>query len=247
MDEEWYNSVISACALGPDLEILAGGDMTQIGEKGVNLSGGQKARVTLARAVYARADIVLLDDPLSAVDAHVGRHLLRHVLGPKGLLANATRVLVTHQTQFLPHADEVFILDGGRVVARGSYEALKGQEKAIPTLQGLTSENADDADDDAQPDGAAALPAGETPISPETLRRSGAPQKGPPPPPPALEARRTVVQLGDLKKEQEALSKKIDPKVQSAADIQKTLKALQKELETQSSDLKKENAIIKRQ
>ena len=79
MDEPFYQRVLAACALLPDLQILPGGDMTQIGEKGINLSGGQKARVALARACYARAPTVLLDDPLSAVDAHVGKHIFREV------------------------------------------------------------------------------------------------------------------------------------------------------------------------
>ena len=83
LDAAWYNRVVHACALLPDLKILPGGDMTQIGEKGVNLSGGQKARISLARACYAQASVVLLDDPLSAVDAHVGKHLFRHVLGSR--------------------------------------------------------------------------------------------------------------------------------------------------------------------
>ena len=83
LDVAWYNRVMHACALLPDLKILPGGDMTQIGEKGVNLSGGQKARISLARACYAQASVVLLDDPLSAVDAHVGKHLFRHVLGSR--------------------------------------------------------------------------------------------------------------------------------------------------------------------
>merc|ERR1719258_973888 len=105
MNEPRYQRVLEACALLPDLAILPGGDMTQIGEKGINLSGGQKARVALARACYAQAPTLLLDDPLSAVDAHVGRHIFQHVLGPNGLLAGTTRILVTHQTQYLPHAD----------------------------------------------------------------------------------------------------------------------------------------------
>ena len=79
MDEALYQRTLIACALLPDLKILPGGDMTQIGEKGINLSGGQKARVSLARTVYAQADIVLLDDPLSAVDAHVRIHMRMHV------------------------------------------------------------------------------------------------------------------------------------------------------------------------
>ena len=105
-DDVKYQRTIDACALGPDLEILPGGDQTEIGEKvkrtlilrqryiftslspsqGINLSGGQKQRVSLARAVYQDSDIYLLDDPLSAVDSHVGKHIFDEVLGPQGLL-----------------------------------------------------------------------------------------------------------------------------------------------------------------
>ncbi|TNN39430.1 Multidrug resistance-associated protein 1 [Liparis tanakae] len=82
----WYRRVVEACALEPDLEILPAGDETEIGEKGVNLSGGQKQRVSLARAVYCDRAVYLLDDPLSAVDAHVGKHIFEQVIGPQGLL-----------------------------------------------------------------------------------------------------------------------------------------------------------------
>uniref|UniRef100_A0A8C6A8S4 Multidrug resistance-associated protein 1 n=1 Tax=Marmota marmota marmota TaxID=9994 RepID=A0A8C6A8S4_MARMA len=84
--ERYYNAVVEACALLPDLEILPSGDRTEIGEKGVNLSGGQKQRVSLARAVYGDSDVYLFDDPLSAVDAHVGKHIFDNVVGPKGML-----------------------------------------------------------------------------------------------------------------------------------------------------------------
>ena len=86
LDDSKYNKVLESCALGPDLEILPNGDMTEIGEKGINLSGGQKQRVSLARAVYNDGDIYLLDDPLSAVDAHVGKHIFDNVIGKNGLL-----------------------------------------------------------------------------------------------------------------------------------------------------------------
>jgi ABC-type transport system involved in cytochrome bd biosynthesis fused ATPase/permease subunit len=92
LDPERYESVLEACALLPDLAVLPAGDSTEIGEKGVNLSGGQRHRVALARACYASADVYLLDDPLSAVDAHVARHLFDKCL--LGLLKNKTRVLV---------------------------------------------------------------------------------------------------------------------------------------------------------
>ena len=81
-----YNQVVSACALEPDLQTLPKGDETEIGEKGINLSGGQKQRVSLARAAYLNADIYLLDDPLSAVDAHVGKHIFEHLISNTGIL-----------------------------------------------------------------------------------------------------------------------------------------------------------------
>lgn len=117
-----YEAVLAACALLPDLAILPAGDDTEIGEKGVNLSGGQRHRVALARACYADADVYLLDDPLSAVDAHVGRHLFNKCL--LGLLGSTTRVLVTHQLQYLPAADVILVIRDGRIVDRGSYEEL---------------------------------------------------------------------------------------------------------------------------
>jgi len=86
--EEKYQKIIKACALQADIDLLQMGDRTEIGEKGINLSGGQKQRVALARAVYNNADIYLMDDPLSAVDAHVGKHIFNEVIGPQGLLRN---------------------------------------------------------------------------------------------------------------------------------------------------------------
>jgi ATP-binding cassette, subfamily C (CFTR/MRP), member 1 len=124
-DADRYNAAIQAAALPPDLASLPAGDATEIGEKGVNLSGGQRHRVALARAAYAGADVVLLDDPLSAVDAHVGRHLFEKCI--KGVMAGSTRILVTHQLQYLPAADQVVILNEGRIVDRGSYSELVGR------------------------------------------------------------------------------------------------------------------------
>ena len=86
MEGDLYDQTIRACALEPDLDILPGGDMAEIGEKGINLSGGQKQRVSIARAVYQKADVYLLDDPLSAVDSHVGKHIFTEIIGPKGML-----------------------------------------------------------------------------------------------------------------------------------------------------------------
>ena len=123
-DEDWYNEVIAACALQADLDLLADGDQTEIGEKGINLSGGQKQRVSLARAVYSRAELYLLDDPLSAVDAHVGKHIFLNVLGNRGLLQGSTRLLVTNGVTFLPDMDNILVLDDGMIREQGSYETL---------------------------------------------------------------------------------------------------------------------------
>ncbi|XP_059177504.1 multidrug resistance-associated protein 1-like isoform X2 [Physella acuta] len=124
MRDDEYTEVIKACALRPDLEVLPSGDDTEIGENGINLSGGQKQRVSLARAVYHKSDIYLLDDPLSAVDSHVGRHIFDHVIGKNGLLKNNTRVLVTHGLQWLPEVDKVFVMTDGQCTEQGSFEEL---------------------------------------------------------------------------------------------------------------------------
>ncbi len=94
LNQDFYNQVVLNCALVSDLEMLTGGDQIEIGEKGINLSGGQKQRVSLSRAVYSRSDIYLLDDPLSAVDAHVGKQIFERVIGPNGMLKNKTRLLL---------------------------------------------------------------------------------------------------------------------------------------------------------
>ncbi|XP_072293747.1 ATP-binding cassette sub-family C member 2 [Eucyclogobius newberryi] len=130
-EEGQFQQIIKACALGPDLELLAGGDLAEIGEKGINLSGGQKQRVSLARATYSKADIYLLDDPLSAVDAHVGKHLFDKVIGPNGLLQDKTRVLVTHAVSFLPFVDEIIVLKDGNVSEVGSYNSLRASKGAF--------------------------------------------------------------------------------------------------------------------
>uniref|UniRef100_A0A7N6APL3 Multidrug resistance-associated protein 1 n=1 Tax=Anabas testudineus TaxID=64144 RepID=A0A7N6APL3_ANATE len=129
--EAWYQHVVEACALQPDLEILPAGDETEIGEKGVNLSGGQKQRVSLARAVYCDRAIYLLDDPLSAVDAHVGKHIFDQVIGPQGLLKDKTRVLVTHGLSYLPQADLILVMVEGEITEMGSYQQLMATEGAF--------------------------------------------------------------------------------------------------------------------
>ncbi|KAM8738721.1 ATP-binding cassette sub-family C member 2 isoform 1-T2 [Acanthopagrus schlegelii] len=130
-EEDRFQDVIKACALAPDLELLPGGDLTEIGEKGINLSGGQKQRVSLARAAYSQADIYLLDDPLSAVDSHVGKHLFDKVIGPNGVLKEKTRILVTHGVSFLPYVDEIVVLVDGVVSEVGSYKSLRARKGAF--------------------------------------------------------------------------------------------------------------------
>ncbi|POY70789.1 hypothetical protein BMF94_6201 [Rhodotorula taiwanensis] len=126
-EPDFYELVLEACALREDLKLLPHGDETEVGEKGISLSGGQKARVALARAVYARADIYLLDDPLSAVDAHVGRHLYDRVIGPEGLLRDRARLLCTNAIPYVEQADEVIMLRRGVILERGTYsEAIQG-------------------------------------------------------------------------------------------------------------------------
>ncbi|XP_015838720.2 multidrug resistance-associated protein 1 isoform X7 [Tribolium castaneum] len=130
-DKSLYDKVVEACALNPDFAMLPAGDQTEIGEKGINLSGGQKQRVSLARAVYANSDIYFLDDPLSAVDSHVGKHIFDKVIGPEGLLRHKTRVLVTHGITYLPQTDKIIVLKDGEVSEGGTYQELLDKKGAF--------------------------------------------------------------------------------------------------------------------
>ena len=123
-DQQFYEQTVEACALSEDFSSLPDGDRTEVGERGISLSGGQKARLTLARAVYARADVYLLDDVLSAVDAHVGRDIINNVLGPHGLLHGKTRVLATNSIPVLAESDSIYMIKDGHLVEAGSYEQL---------------------------------------------------------------------------------------------------------------------------
>lgn len=118
-----YNNVVKACALERDFALLPFGDKSVVGERGVLLSGGQKARIGLARAVYRETDVYLLDDPLSAVDTHVGKELFDNCI--KELLKEKCVILVTHQLQYLADVDNVMVLENGYVVANGPYEELE--------------------------------------------------------------------------------------------------------------------------
>ncbi|XP_062922995.1 ATP-binding cassette sub-family C member 12 isoform X1 [Mobula hypostoma] len=121
-NEERYKKVIEVCSLEQDLSMLPFGDLTEVGERGINLSGGQKQRISIARAVYSDQDVYLLDDPLSAVDAHVGKHIFEQCV--KKALGEKTVILVTHQLQYLEHCDEILLLEDGKIKEKGNHETL---------------------------------------------------------------------------------------------------------------------------
>lgn len=125
-DKIRYQQTVKHCALQTDFEQLPLGDKTEVGERGCALSGGQRARVNLARAVYRNASIYLLDDVLSAVDAHVGKYLFDECLGPRGYLAKqkATRILITHQVHFLKEADWIIVVDKGKILRQGTWNEV---------------------------------------------------------------------------------------------------------------------------
>nr|QUF59450.1 ATP-binding cassette transporter Abcc1-6 [Brachionus angularis] len=149
-DEEFYNKVLSSCALLTDLSILPAGDLTEIGEKGINLSGGQKQRISLARSVYTQCDIYALDDPLSAVDAHVGKHIFDNVIGPKGLLkekANLdylfklTRIFATNSLSFLSECDRIIMLEKGIIKEMGTFKDLMKNNSYFSEFLGQYTQN----------------------------------------------------------------------------------------------------------
>ncbi|DBB06529.1 TPA: hypothetical protein ACH3X1_012074 [Trebouxia sp. C0004] len=134
LNAQRWEACVHACSLQQDLEMLPAGVDTEIGEKGINLSGGQKQRIALARAVYSDADFYIMDDPLSAVDVHVGRHIFDNCIS--GVLAKKSRLLVTNQLQYLPHADKIIYVESGRVVGQGSYDKVS----LIPGFASLLKE-----------------------------------------------------------------------------------------------------------
>ena len=122
MDRKWYEKVIDACALRPDLEMLPSGDVTEIGERGITVSGGQKQRLNIARAIYFNSELVLMDDPLSAVDAHVGRHIMDQAIC--GLLKDKCRILATHQLWVLNRCDRIIWMQDGRIATIDTFDNL---------------------------------------------------------------------------------------------------------------------------
>lgn len=125
-DRQRYHAVVKACALSRDFALLPYGDQTLVGERGTSLSGGQRARINLARSVYKKADIYLLDDPLSAVDTHVGKHLFDQCV--TGFLGDKAVILVTHQLQYLSEVNQVVLMDEGFIAAQGPYHELEVKE-----------------------------------------------------------------------------------------------------------------------
>ncbi|XP_006155294.1 multidrug resistance-associated protein 9 isoform X1 [Tupaia chinensis] len=138
-DHQRYQHTVRVCGLRKDLSSLPYGDLTEVGERGLNLSGGQRQRINLARAVYSNRQLYLLDDPLSAVDAHVGKQIFEECI--KKMLRGKTIVLVTHQLQFLESCDEVILLEDGEICEKGTHKELMEERgcyaKLIHNLRGL--------------------------------------------------------------------------------------------------------------
>ncbi|CAG2101235.1 unnamed protein product [Medioppia subpectinata] len=152
-NESRYKRVVEVCALERDFDRFPFGDKTLVGERGVQLSGGQKARITLARALYRNSDIILMDDPLSAVDASVAEHIFNKCI--VDYLCDKIRILVTHQIQFIRKATQILVLnDEGKCLGLGSYDELQSrgldfmsilsdQEKEADEMEGVDRENSD--------------------------------------------------------------------------------------------------------
>ncbi|KAJ5650852.1 ABC transporter integral membrane type 1 [Penicillium longicatenatum] len=137
-DETWYNDVIDACALVPDMKVLPNGDSTEIGERGITVSGGQKQRLNIARAIYFNAELVLMDDPLSAVDAHVGRHIMDKAIC--GLLKDRCRILATHQLHVLNRCDRIVVMEEGRIHAVDTFDNLMRDNELFQRLMATSGQ-----------------------------------------------------------------------------------------------------------
>jgi ATP-binding cassette subfamily C (CFTR/MRP) protein 1 len=146
--DDWYNRVVDACALRPDLEMLPNGDKTEIGERGITVSGGQKQRMNIARAIYFDADIILMDDPLSAVDAHVGRHIMDNAIC--GLLKDKCRILATHQLHVLSRCDRIIWIEEGGIQAVDTFDNLMAHNAGFQQLMTMTAseEDKEEVDDE---------------------------------------------------------------------------------------------------
>lgn len=132
-DSTKFQTTVEACALRKDIEQFPDGDLTTIGERGVVLSGGQRARVSMARALYSDADIYLLDDPLSSVDALVGSHIFENYICKS--LRDRLCIFVTHQSCYMKHADHIVVMSEGSITCQGSYVEVVNMKNGIPGLQ----------------------------------------------------------------------------------------------------------------
>ncbi|QIW99583.1 hypothetical protein AMS68_005101 [Peltaster fructicola] len=148
-DKKRYDDIIKACALQADLDMLPAGDFTEIGERGITLSGGQKQRLNIARAIYSDTDVVLLDDPLSAVDAHVGQHIMDHAIC--GLLRTKCRILATHQLHFLRRADRIVWLKNGMIYKTATYSELMENDIGFQILMETTAKSKKAAEIEEKP------------------------------------------------------------------------------------------------
>ena len=137
-----YQKTINVCALEQDIKLMADGDKTEIGERGVNLSGGQRQRICLARAIYKYSDIILLDDPISAVDQHVGKHIFEKCL--TGYLKEKTVIFITHQLQYLNQVDHILVIKKNQIIEQGSYDELMTLKGHLYSLVGDDSDKLDD-------------------------------------------------------------------------------------------------------
>lgn len=146
-NRKWYDEVIDACALRPDLDMLPHGDLTEIGERGITVSGGQKQRLNIARAIYFNSDIVLMDDPLSAVDAHVGRHIFDHAIC--GLLKDKCRVLATHQLHVLNRCDRIIWLQEGCIATIDTFSNLMQYNEDFRKMMATTAQE-EQVEDEAE-------------------------------------------------------------------------------------------------
>ncbi|GKZ22049.1 hypothetical protein AbraCBS73388_007986 [Aspergillus brasiliensis] len=134
IDQKWYKQVLHACCLGPDLDSLPEGDSTVIENNGINLSGGQRQRIALARAVYSKHDLVILDDPFSALDGTVAEHIADKLLGPKGLLKrmDAGVFLISNSASLFPRADRLLVLQGSEACLQDPSSLQQGKSLGSP-------------------------------------------------------------------------------------------------------------------
>ncbi|KAI0192755.1 P-loop containing nucleoside triphosphate hydrolase protein [Xylaria flabelliformis] len=179
LDQGRYKEVIEACALEPDLEVLPHGDQTEIGERGITISGGQKQRLNIARAIYSDADIVLMDDPLSAVDAYVGRHIFDNAI--LGLLKGRGKciILATHQLWVLDRCDRIVWMDNGRIQITGTFEDLMSHHQGFRSLVETTftkAEEGDEAENSAAEDIIEDIKDSPNPLDDTTGQKKGDPQ-----------------------------------------------------------------------